>query len=436
MEPNLSEIEQYNEIIREYKQDKNTDKALARLLGLYKQGLSKKIPQLPYSIGYLYHKKGEEEKARFFLLEALDFHETEAKASEILDELETETDEDTERIIKIRPLLKTNVTLNDVVGLDEAKRWIKENIINAVEKRDAFEAFKQKIGAKVIFYGPPGNGKTYIAKAIAGTIDLPFLSVQAQTLIGQYQGVTAKNIHAIMEEARALSPCVLFIDEFEFLGQKREFAGGESRHGGSSDLIAALNTFLEELDGIKGDNEGIFMIGATNRPWMLDSAFTRAGRFGSLVYIPPPNFKQRKEAWQLHLKGKPTKHINYSLLAWVSEGYTQADIAASVEKTITKHIEKYGSTPLSMKELLQTISQEKGSLIKWLQDARRELIGEKKVIIENGKTIEQWEKGSLGESDKAVYEPLLKDLVKMATPTYFSKVERARTIAHIFSFLP
>lgn len=428
-----SSIEEFNGIVERFQRNDTSsfDADLKKLIDLYRRGMETTIPILLYTIGRFYDSI-DSPKAKFFFMQALDIPETSERAAEALSKYPHEIDAETEKILRLKPMI-SHTTFNDVVGLEHIKSYVQKNIIYPLANTDSFSKYHQKIGASFILYGPPGNGKTLLAKAIAGSVGVPFINIESATLKGQYQGVTAKNVKAVFEQARAISPCILFFDEFEHLAQKRENLSGDSRHGGTSDLLSAINTMLTELDGA-ASNETIFIVGSTNRPWMLDSAITRSGRFEDLLYVPPPDRKQRELGFQYYFKDKNTTKLHYRLLSTLSEGYSQADIAKIANKTTIEHIFKRKDKRISNTEILRSIADEKGSLLNWFNDARKELVGERQLQIVNGKKIEKWDKGKIEENDRQRFKPLLKDLLRFASADYAHTIAMRRNIAKVLSY--
>ena len=187
---------------------------------------------------------------------------------------------------------KSNLTFKDVVGMDKQKKLIYENIVLAIKKPELLKAYGKKVGLGVIFYGPPGNGKTYIVNAIGGETGSNVIIARINEIVDMYAGNTEKNMHAIFEQARKTAPCIVFFDELDALGVKRDSGGGGGGEG-QSFMRMAVNQFLQEMDGVEKNPEGIFVIGATNQPWDIDPALKRSKRFGETIYIPPPDYKTR-----------------------------------------------------------------------------------------------------------------------------------------------
>lgn len=190
------------------------------------------------------------------------------------------------------------VRLADVIGLAEAKRQIELKILLPYQQPEVFQAFGRKAGGGILLYGPPGCGKTYLARATAGELGARFLAVAIHDVLDKYWGESEKAIHAIFQEARRKTPAVLFFDEFDALGTSRT-------RGESGFLKLLVDQILAELDGTSGRTEGLLVIGATNLPWEVDPAFRRPGRFDRVLFIPPPDETARKDFLQRRLAKLP-----------------------------------------------------------------------------------------------------------------------------------
>ncbi|MBI4723823.1 MAG: ATP-binding protein [Rhodomicrobium sp.] len=214
------------------------------------------------------------------------------------------------------------VTFNDVVGLDDIKAEIQRRIVLPYLKPSLFERFRQKPGGNLLLYGPPGCGKTLIARAAAGACDARFLSVNPEEILDKYAGEAEKRLRVFFDEARSDPPAILFFDDFDVLAFKRK----------GPDLEAApalIPAFLSELDGTLRNNGGILVIAATNAPWALDPAFFRAGRFHRLLFVPPPGLEARKKILSTSISSVPG-HDKVALdrIARKSDGLSGADIRA------------------------------------------------------------------------------------------------------------
>lgn len=189
-----------------------------------------------------------------------------------------------------------NVTWEDVGGLEGVKKDLREMILYPIDHPEKFEKFGMKPSKGVLFYGPPGCGKTLMAKAVANECAANFISVKGPELLTMWIGESEKNVREIFDKARGAAPCVLFFDELDSIGTSR--GGG----GGGTDRV--LNQMLTEMDGA-GVKKDLFFIGATNRPDILDEALIRPGRLDQLIYIPLPDKGARKNIFKANLKKTP-----------------------------------------------------------------------------------------------------------------------------------
>ena len=165
-------------------------------------------------------------------------------------------------------------------------------------------------------YGPPGCGKTMLAKAVAGECDAQIIDVRPAEILHSHWGVSEKNVEALFEQARGSTPCVLFFDEVEALTHRRNYAGSSFK----SDIIS---TFLTEMDGINRSNEGVLMLAATNVPWSIDPAFRRPGRFDRTVFVPPPDRIARKYLLTRLLKDHPAREdIDFDAIVSRTSGFS------------------------------------------------------------------------------------------------------------------
>ncbi len=260
-----------------------------------------------------------------------------------------------------------SVTFASVGGMEHVKKEIELKIITPLKYPDLYAAYGKKIGGGILLYGPPGCGKTHLAKATAGQIDSKFISVGINDILDMWMGNSEKNLHQIFETARRNKPCVLFFDEIDALGANRS----DMRQSAGKQLI---NQFLSELDGITSNNEGILILGATNAPWHLDEAFRRPGRFDRIIFVSPPDAKSREEILKIHLNGKPLEKIAYDSLSKASDKFSGADLQAAIDIAIEDKLEEALKTgipaPLSTNDILKAIKKHTPSTQEWFVKAR------------------------------------------------------------------
>jgi len=274
---------------------------------------------------------------------------------------------ETEEEYDDRFLQKPKVNFADVGGMDVVKKEIELKIIKPLLHPELYKAYGKKIGGGILLYGPPGCGKTFIAKATAGQINAKFISVSLNDILDMWVGNSEKNLHDIFELARQNTPCVLFIDEIDALGASRsDMKQSSGRH--------LINQFLQELDGVDNTNEGVLIMGATNTPWNLDTAFRRPGRFDRILFVSPPDITTRESILRLKLQNKPIGNIDFRTIAKKSKNYSGADIDAMIDIAIEQKLEASFSDgvpkPLETGDLLAALKKHKPSTQEWFSTAK------------------------------------------------------------------
>lgn len=330
----------------------------------------------------------QREKARQYyvdLIRQYPDYETQAFSVELGCELKAEAPVVTEINQQDRPKLKvvekaeiTDITdlnqyreqttnFNDVVGLTHIKKQIHKKIIMPFQKPGLFQRFKKKVGGGVLLYGPPGCGKTLLARATAGECNASFYNIEISDVLDMYIGESEQKLHAIFEKARNDTPCVLFFDELEALAAKREH-----NKGNSSNLVSQ---FLTELDGFSQNNEGVLVLASTNVPWSIDSAFLRPGRFDRMFFVQPPDKEARHSILEHYLKDKPTDgNIDCTDIAGKTSGFSGADLENLIEmatdEAIDEIIESGTEVSLSSAHMKLALSDARATTAEWLTTAR------------------------------------------------------------------
>jgi AAA+ superfamily predicted ATPase len=260
------------------------------------------------------------------------------------------------------------VTFADVGGLDEIKQQIEKRIILPFQKPALFAKFKKKAGGGILMYGPPGCGKTLLARATAGQCKATFLNVAIDDVLDMYIGESERKLHALFDKARASTPAVLFFDEIEALAGKRQY----TREQHSSKLVSQ---FLSEMDGFVKNNAGVLILAASNVPWAIDPAFRRPGRFDRVLFVPPPDRGARASILQIQLSGRPVADdIDVDTLAQRTSGFSGADLEnlvdTAADAAIAASLANGGEVPIAHAHLTSALAEIKPTTLEWLTTAR------------------------------------------------------------------
>lgn len=225
----------------------------------------------------------------------------------------------------------TGFTFDDLAGVDEAKEELKE-VVDYLKRRTKYSRLGAKIPKGVLLVGPPGTGKTLLAKAVAGEANVPFFSISGSEFIEMFVGVGASRVRDLFQQAQQQAPCIIFIDELDALGKARGGSGAMTGGGGNDEQEQTLNQLLNEMDGFDA-NQGVIVLGATNRPEVLDPALQRPGRFDRQVGVDRPDKKGRKEILEVHVPHiKLAEDVDLSVIAGRTPGFAGADLANLVNE--------------------------------------------------------------------------------------------------------
>lgn len=262
---------------------------------------------------------------------------------------------------------RPRVTFADLGGMEKMKEEIRMKIILPAQHPEMFAAYGKKAGGGVLLYGPPGCGKTHLARATAGEIRAGFMAVGISDVLDMWIGQSEKNLHALFEQARSHRPCVLFFDEVDALGANRtDMLKSGGRH--------LINQFLNELDGVQSSNDGVLILAATNAPWHLDPAFRRPGRFDRILFVAPPDLAARAEIVRILLKGKPAADVDPEAVAKKTDSYSGADLRAVIDLAVEEKLRaamKSGKlAPLTTRDLLDAAKKHRPTTRDWFENAR------------------------------------------------------------------
>ncbi|UQX86649.1 AAA family ATPase [Jatrophihabitans telluris] len=262
---------------------------------------------------------------------------------------------------------REELTLADVGGMKEVKDRLTASFLAPLRNPDLRRLYGKSLRGGLLLYGPPGCGKTFIARALAGELKAKFMSIGLADVLDPYLGNSERNLHDAFELARREAPCVLFFDEIDALAQRRT----QTRNSG---LRGSVNQLLTELDGVNGVNEGVFVLGATNQPWDIDPAMRRPGRFDRMVLVLPPDQPAREAIFRHHLKERPIEGIDLGKLAKASDGLSGADIAyvceLAAEKALLDGVQSGEARLIVMADVLFALEQVSPSTSAWFDSAR------------------------------------------------------------------
>ena len=261
----------------------------------------------------------------------------------------------------------STLTLADVGGMQAVKDRLNMAFLAPLRNPEMRRLYGKSLKGGLMLYGPPGCGKTYIARALAGEMGASFVSITLTDILDQFIGNSEANLHSLFETARAHAPVVLFLDEIDAIGQKRSQASSSGWRG-------VTNQLLTEMDGIDSGNEGVFILAATNVPWDVDPALRRPGRFDRSVAVLPPDEPARQSILRHHLGSRPVEGIDLAHLARQTNGFTGADLAhladSAVEYAMMDSMRTGTVRMVTMKDFKRALRQVRPSAGPWFSTAR------------------------------------------------------------------
>ncbi|TMR21703.1 AAA family ATPase [Nonomuraea turkmeniaca] len=264
---------------------------------------------------------------------------------------------------------RSKLTFADVAGMEAVKESLRVKLLLPIQQPELFAAYGKRAGGGVLLYGPPGAGKTHLARAAAGELGAAFVNVGLADILDMYVGSSERNLRATFDLARRNRPCVLFFDEVDALAARRS----DMRQAHTRQLV---NQFLAELDGVdQNANEGVLVLAATNAPWYIDAAFRRPGRFDQLVFVPPPDAAARAAILRILCRDKPLAEMDFDAVARATEHMVGADLKGVVDRAVEVKLQQSISAgrpiPMSTADLMAAAKGAKPTSVReWLATAR------------------------------------------------------------------
>jgi SpoVK/Ycf46/Vps4 family AAA+-type ATPase len=263
---------------------------------------------------------------------------------------------------------RSQVRLADVAGMADVKNQLELSLLGPIRHPELMKAYKVSARGGLLLYGPPGCGKSYIAKAISGELGANFYQVGIADVLRHWLGESEQSIRAIFDTARRNAPCVLFFDEVDALGYRR------SAMSGNAGLRTVVNCLLEELDSATSSNEGVYVLGATNAPWDVDPAMRRPGRFDRMIFVGLPDTEARAGIVRFHLRDRPLAGIDLKSIASRTDGFSGADLAhiceTATQLAMSDSMRSGQIRPVTMAGVDAATSQIRPSAGPWFETAR------------------------------------------------------------------
>jgi SpoVK/Ycf46/Vps4 family AAA+-type ATPase len=262
---------------------------------------------------------------------------------------------------------RTGLTLADVGGMTEVKARLESAFLAPMRNPELRRLYGKSLRGGLLLYGPPGCGKTFLARALAGEMGAAFLSVSVADVLDMWIGASERNLHDVFELARRSAPCVVFLDEVDAIGQKRSNLR-------TSAMRTTVNQLLTELAGVGEVNEGVFVLAATNQPWDVDAALRRPGRLDRMVLVLPPDQQAREAVLRHHLEHRPVTGVDLARLARRSDGLSGADLAhvcdTAAERALMDSARTGEVRMIGMADLEAALAEVRPSTASWFESAR------------------------------------------------------------------
>jgi len=278
-----------------------------------------------------------------------------------------DSDEASEPADDIFEAEQPSMTLEDVAGMAEVKRRLNMAFLGPLKNPDLRRLYGKSLRGGLLMYGPPGCGKTYIARATAGEMGARFVSIGLSEVLDCYVGSSEKNLNRIFNKARRFAPCVLFFDELDALGRKRSLMR-------ESWARTYVNQLLIELDSVANNNEGIFVMAATNHPWDIDVALRRPGRLDRTLLVLPPDAPAREAILRANLKERPVDGVDIAWIVSKTDGYSGADMAhlcdTATEYALEDSLQRGVARSINQRDFQKAIKDVRPSVRSWFDTAR------------------------------------------------------------------
>ncbi len=263
-----------------------------------------------------------------------------------------------------------DIGFSDIGGLEDVKENIKKAIIYPFTHKDLYEMYGQKAGEGILLHGPPGCGKTMMAKAAAKECGASFISVKTSSIVSKWVGASEKNIKKVFETARRSDKAIIFFDEIDSIAGRRSTSEDYAKR--------VVNELLAQMDGVDTSEDNLLILAATNEPWSIDPALRRPGRFSKLIFIPQPDEKAREAIFGLNLKKRPIDaDVDIRELSRMTDSYSGADITAicieAADIPLGEALRGASPRKIKMQDFLTVLDGRKPSILSWYAQARQEI---------------------------------------------------------------
>lgn len=291
---------------------------------------------------------------------------------------------------EVIPIQRPSTTFSDVGGLEGVKEEIRKAIVYPFQHPELYEMYGKKAGEGILLYGPPGCGKTFIARASAGEIGIAFLTMKVSDILSKWLGESEKNVRAAFTSAGKNAPAILFFDEIDAVGGRRD----DDQAAAGKRLV---NELLVQMDGVEGPKDKILILAGTNAPWAVDPALRRPGRFSKLILVPPPDMGGRKAIFTIHCRKRPVDpNLDFDDLAKRTDGYSGADISQicneAADIPLAEALSGKPPRKIMQQDFYEVLKKRNSSITPWFRLARKEIekSGEKDIFAALFKYIDKY----------------------------------------------